>query len=186
MSSPAIRSGRSRWTGEARAYTYELSDAIRRVLLGEDPSGVHISERATQRLAAIRETFEPRVSATSTVVADDGSRLRWWTFAGARANAVLVAALGSVEPDLLEDWSYSNLAIALRSDATPARVSLALHQAGLQFGDDFAAVVPEVSPQALKKLKFAELLPGALAVDTLARRASDHEYAALIARSPIH
>ncbi|KRE61580.1 DEAD/DEAH box helicase [Nostocoides sp. Soil756] len=182
---PSDQVGRSRWTGEARAYTYELSDAIRRVLLGEDPSGVHISERAAQRLAAIRETFESRVSASSTVVADDGSRMRWWTFAGARANAVLVAALGSVAPDLLDEWSYSNLAIALRSDATAARVALALRKACVQFGDDLAGVTPEVSPQALKKLKFSELLPHALAVETMARRASDHPSAATVARSPI-
>lgn len=182
---PSDQVGKSRWTGEARAYSFELSDAIRRVLLGEDPAGVHISERATQRLAAIRDAFAPRVSPDGTMVADDGARLRWWTFAGARANAVLVAALGLVDPDLLDEWSYSNLSIALRSDASPARVSLALHQATKQFGDDLAGVVPEISPQALKKLKFADLLSDEMAIRTLAARLSDSHSASIVASTPV-
>ncbi|NHA66854.1 DEAD/DEAH box helicase [Phycicoccus sp. CMS6Z-2] len=179
---PSDDVGRSRWTGDSRAYSFELSDAIRRVLLGEEPAGVTLSTRASQRLLALREAFEPRVSADSTVVAMDGTRLRWWTFAGARANAVLVAALGAVAPDLLDEWSYSNLAVALRSDATPAQISVALRDALEQFGSELAGVQPEVSPQALKKLKFSELLTPQLAVATLAHRTGDWASAANVAR----
>lgn len=178
---PSDRPGRSRWSGDARPYSYELSDAIRRVLLGADPVGVQLSERARQRLAAVRVAFEPRVREDATVVAPEGSRLRWWTFAGAKANAVLTAALGGVAPELLDEWSYSNLAVSLRSDATVAKVASALRQARAEFGDDLAGAVPEVSDQALKKLKFSELLTPAMAEATLAVRGCDYLGAARVA-----
>ncbi len=182
---PSDRPGRSRWTGDGRAYSFELSDAIRRVLLGEDPAGVVLSERARRRLAAVRLAFEPRVSEDSTVVAPDGARLRWWTFAGAKANAVLTAAVGAVAPDLLDEWSYSNLTVSLRSDATAPALAAALRAAKVDFGDDLARVVPEVSEQALKKLKFAELLPPPMAVATLAARSADWSGARRVCSRPV-
>jgi len=182
---PSDQPGRSRWSGDARPYSFELSDAIRRVLLGAEPAGVYLSERAQQRLAAVRAAFEPRVSEDSTVVAPEGSRLRWWTFAGAKANAVLTAAIGGAAPELLDEWSYSNLAVSLRSDATASALSSALRRARADFGDDFAGVVPEVSEQALKKLKFSELLPPALAIATLSARSADWQAAGMVARVPV-
>lgn len=182
---PSNRPGRSRWSGDARPYSYELSDAIRRVLLGENPAGVLLSERAQQRLAAVRLAFEPRVSDGSTVVAPEGARLRWWTFAGAKANAVLTAAVGAVAPELLDEWSYSNLAVSLRSDATAAALAAALRTAKVEFGSDFASVIPEVSEQALKKLKFSELLPPAMAVATLSARSADWSGAGRVYSVPV-
>lgn len=144
-----------------------------------------MSARAEQRLGAIRGAFAERVDEQATVLAQDGARLRWWTFAGARANAVLAAALGAVAPELLDDWSYSNLAVTLRSDATPASVTKALGAARARFGDDFKGVEPEVSPQAIKKLKFSELLPPAVSVSTLSARGADHGSAAKVLCLPV-
>ena len=183
---PSDRPGRSRWSGDARPYSFELSDAIRRVLLGADPSGAHLSERARQRLAAVRLAFEPRVSEDSTVIAPEGSRLRWWTFAGAKANAVLTAAIGAVEPGLLDEWSFSNLTVSLRSDATAPALASALRTAKVEFGRDLVGVVPEVNETALKKLKFSELLPPALAIATLSARSSDRAGARRVASAPVH
>jgi ATP-dependent Lhr-like helicase len=177
---PSERTGRSAWTGEARAYSFELSDAIRRVLLGATPSGVLLSARASARLQALMSQYAHRVSEDATVVADEDGRVRWWTFAGARANAVLTAALGLVAPELLDEWSAGNLQVPLRSDATAGAVASALRAARDVAGDDLAGAVPSVSEQALKKLKFAELLPPALAREALGERGSDHQAAALI------
>lgn len=182
---PSDRPGRSRWSGDARPYSFELSDAIRRVLLGADPSGAHLSERARQRLAAVRLAFEPRVSEDSTVIAPEGSRLRWWTFAGAKANAVLTAAIGAVEPGLLDEWSFSNLTVSLRSDATAPALASALRTAKVKFGRDLAGVVPEVNETALKKLKFSELLPAALAIATLSARSADWSGAGRVGSVPV-
>ena len=118
---PSDQPGRSRWSGEPRPYSFELADAIRRVLLGEEPEGVEVSGRAAGRLDKLRATFSDRVRPDATVVAPENLRLRWWTFAGAKANAVLTAAIGAVAPELLDEWTYSNLTVSLRSDATRSR-----------------------------------------------------------------
>lgn len=182
---PSDRPGRSRWTGDTRAYSFELSDAIKRVLLGEVPAGIQLSERAIQRLSAIRATFESRVRPDTTVIAPEGALLRWWTFAGARANAVLSAAIGAVAPQLLDEGTYSNLSVALRSDASGPAVMAAMRDARARFGADLTAVVPEVSEHALKKLKFSELLPPGLAAQTLSARGTDCHGAAQVARKPV-
>ncbi|MBK6874128.1 MAG: DEAD/DEAH box helicase [Kineosporiaceae bacterium] len=182
---PSDRAGTTKWTGDSQPYSFELSDAIRRVVLGADPVGVTLSKRAVQRLGRLRETFGPRADSECTVLASEGARVRWWTFAGARANAVLTSALGVVAPELLDSWTFSNLNIALRSDATAAAVSAALRQAQSRFGIDLAGVAPEVSERALKRLKFSEMLPPDLAVGTLAMRAADWQGAAKVAARPL-
>lgn len=182
---PSDGLGRSKWSGDPRPYSFELSDAIRRVLLGADPAGVELSGRAVERLARLRETFDSRVSDDSTVIADEHVRLRWWTFAGAGANAVLTTALGQTAPELLDEWTCSNLNVSLRSDATAGSVRAAMRDARNRFGDDLAGVVPEVSKQALKKLKFSELLPPHLALQTLAARGADWQGAGAVARQRV-
>lgn len=177
--------GRSKWSGDPRPYSYALSDAIRRLLLGSQPPGVELSQRAAERLARVRGTFEPWVSDDATVIAKDGTRARWWTFAGGRANAVLSAALGRIAPDLLDESVFSNLNISLRPEATAVSLRDSLREARRRFGDELSAVAPEVSQQALKKLKFSELLPPDLALQTLAARGADWKSASAVARRPV-
>jgi ATP-dependent Lhr-like helicase len=97
----------------------------------------------------------------------------------------MTAALGHVAPQLLDEWSFSNLSVSLRSDATATAVSAALREARARFGDDWAGIEPEMSDQALKKLKFSELLPPQLATWTLAARSADHRGARLASALPV-
>ena len=119
------------------------------------------------------------------MIAQEHVRLKWCTFAGARANAVLTTALGNVAPELLDVWSYSNLNISLRSDATGMAVMAALREARRRYGDDLTRVVPEVSEQALKKLKFSELLPPHLAMLTRSTRVADRHAASVVGKHSI-
>lgn len=182
---PSDRKGVSKWSGDPRPYSFELSDAIRRVLLGAVPPGASLSTRAVQRHESLGAEYADRVSEDCTVLGMEGARLRWWTFAGGRANAVLTAALGHVAPELLDEWSFSNLHLSLRGDATASAVAAALREARARFGDDLAGIEPEVSESALKKLKFSELLPRQLAMRTMAARTADHRGAGLVAAKPI-
>lgn len=183
---PSDRVGRSKWMGEPRAYSFDVSDAVRRVLLGATPTGADLTSRALARLDALRGQFRHRVAQDATVVAQDDGRVRWWTFAGARANAVLTAALGEVAPELLDQWTFGNMHISLRSDATASSVGSALRAACDEYGDDLAGVVPPVTDHALKKLKFAELLPPHLALAALSARGADVRGAArVVARAPV-
>jgi ATP-dependent Lhr-like helicase len=183
---PSDRGVVTKWSGESRPYSFALSDAIRRVLLGADLPGVALSQRAVERLALVRDRYARYTDPDSTVVApDDNARLRWWTFAGARANAVLNAALAAVAPELLETGSFSNLNLALRGDAAAPSVAAALREARRRFGEELSAVAPEVSERAMKKLKFSEMLPPDLARLTLAARSADNAHAVRAARRPV-
>ena len=131
---------------------------MRRVLLGETPQRAALTSRATERLTGLRDEFSGRVDAERTVVASDGDRVRWWTFAGARANAVLTAGLARAAPALLDEGSPSNLHLSLAGGTTAAQLQVALAQVRWIGGERLSQIEPEVSQTALRKLKFSELL----------------------------
>lgn len=170
---PSEQRGRSLWSGATAAYSFELTQAIRRVLLGGRPTGVQLSERAVTRLEQIRDEYQLRVASAATVVRDEGSQRRWWTFAGFGTNATLSAALRDVRPDLVDEEQYDNFWIRLRPDVTAAEVRSALDMAYERFGPMLEGVVPAVGETALSELKFSEMLPPDLARRALAARITD-------------
>lgn len=167
--------GVSRWSGSPQPQSYALTNAIREVLLGTDPTGVLLSRRAVERLGALRDEHAVVVDASVRVVAPwDGGQVRWWTWAGARANGTLAAALSAVSPGLVDELDrYDNRYVKLRGDATPRAVASACSAAVERFGPDLARVEVSVSDEALKQLTFSELLPPELATATLLARAFD-------------
>lgn len=86
---PSDDPGRSRWAGSGGALSIEVCHAIRRVLANDAiPEGS--TRRAADQLALLRETFFfVRDGSTSLERDPERQRSRWWTFAGARANAEL-------------------------------------------------------------------------------------------------
>jgi ATP-dependent Lhr-like helicase len=91
-----------------------------------------------------------------------------------------------VAPGLVDELDrYDNRYIKLRGDATAGAVREALIATKQAFGDDLAGVQAPVSEDALKQLKFAELLPPALATATLAARAADADGCRAVARSHV-
>lgn len=163
-----------RWTGLPQPLSFALCRAQRDVLLGADP-GATVSKRAASGLAALRSDRGDQVAEGRTVVRRDGD-LWWWTWAGARANATLTAALPSVaDPDL----RYDNFRIRLRGDARHAAITVGLGEIDWDQVDD-----PMVDPSALRGLKFAEILPSEVAAHTLGRRLADPVGAQAAAREP--
>lgn len=168
---PSDRAAESKWSGMPQPESYALSDATRRVLLGAAPAGVALSKRAVDRLEQLRGEYVNRVAEGSTVlVREANGRLRWWTWAGARANAVLVAALLEVAPHVLdESRAYNNWQIGLRGNARLTEISAALKTwRGLDRQPEIL-----VADAALRGLKFAELLPPAMAASVVGRRMSN-------------
>ncbi|MFE3857318.1 DEAD/DEAH box helicase [Streptomyces griseorubiginosus] len=175
---PADEGGRARWNGfgAERIRSFPLARAARDVLLGEDPP-VRLTKRAEVRLAEARETHLQTVHPGGTVVTriapDD---VRWWTWAGHRANATLTASLpAAVIPHrrLNDRW------IRLRDDLTPQgwRAAVADAASGL--------CLPEVDGQAVRGLKFGEALPPRLAEATLAARGGDDRSAGKVLEEPV-
>ncbi len=89
---PSKQQGRSRWVGSPRFLGFDLCRAVRSVLAGRDPE-VTLSRRAQTRLAELREEMPFCTEDYSAFVTDAAGTIRWWTFAGLGANAVLAQFL---------------------------------------------------------------------------------------------
>ena len=172
---PSDIPAKMRWMGDAAPLSFALARAERDVLLGADPD-VTISKRATEKLEEVRADHHIEVSPRGLVLLRDGDDVHWWTWAGARANATLIAGLPGIAD---ESQRPDNFRIRLRGrrGSREAR-SRALRSV------DWAAVLPAVSPAALGGLKFSDVLPPDLAGVTIAERLADHAGAEAAASEP--
>lgn len=174
---PADDGGRARWLASGwSGLGFELSRAMREVLLGAEPP-VRLTTRAVNRLAAEREERLPLVHPGGSVIVRDrdSTDVRWWTWAGLRANATLAATFADVVDPVQRFDDYQ---IRLREDLTPEvwrRHTVDAQQ---------RLCLPEPSEKALKGLKFSDALPNLLAMRTLAARVADLDGAAAVMRQP--
>ncbi|MFE0720544.1 DEAD/DEAH box helicase [Streptomyces rochei] len=166
---PADSGGVAKWmNGGIAGLSYALTRAMREVLLGEDPP-VSLTRRAEACLAEQRESDAPgTVHPGGTLITRVGTDVRWWTWAGYRANATLAATLSSVSDPLQRP---TDCWVRLRDDVTPAGWRAARSSVGENL------VLPDVDPRAVRGLKFSAALPGRLAVATVAARMADFESA---------
>ncbi|MET8664435.1 DEAD/DEAH box helicase [Streptomyces tendae] len=169
---PAESGGRARWggVGLARATSYELTRAAREVLLGATPP-VGLTRRAEGALARARNEGAEVVHHDGTVIVRGGrdTNVRWWTWAGYRANATLAASLSTIADPLQRP---TDTYVRLREDITPQDWKRAASDAAGHL------CLPEVDPRALAGLKFNAALPPRLAEATLAARMADLDGAA--------
>nr|WP_234386158.1 DEAD/DEAH box helicase [Streptomyces lydicus] len=164
---PTEGGGVAKWTsGSLAGLSFALTRAMREVLLGADPS-VSLTRRAEVCLAAWREEEAPdTVHPGGTLVARQGSDVRWWTWAGYRANATLAATLQSIADPVQRP---TDCYVRLREDLTPA-----MWRASHDAADGGAALVlPDVDRRAVHGLKFSAALPERLAVASVAARLAD-------------
>ncbi|MCT7657633.1 DEAD/DEAH box helicase [Mycobacterium deserti] len=172
---PSDIPARMRWAGDAGPLSFSLVRAERGVLLGVDPE-VTISKRAAKALEEIRENHHIEVSANGLVLLREGDDVHWWTWAGARANATLIAGLSGIADDAQRP---DNFRVRLRGTEAAEYLPAALKGLG------WDEVLPFVSPAALAGLKFSEVLPPDLAVATIAERLADHDGAKAVAAEPL-
>ncbi|MEH0841064.1 DEAD/DEAH box helicase [Micromonospora sp. CPCC 205711] len=175
---PAENGGKALWmTGASpQGLSYRMVRAMRDVLLGADPP-VALTARATTRLAALRDDASATVHPGGPVVVrDKDGEVRWWTWAGFRANATLIATLG----DLADATQrYDDAGIRLRPDLDRQLWRAATADAAERI------CLPDVSEKAVAGLKFSAALPRRLATATLAARFADVEAAAAVLREPV-
>jgi ATP-dependent Lhr-like helicase len=168
--------GKARWTtGGWAGLGFELSRAVREVLLGADPQ-VKLTHRAVKRLAQERDERSSLVHPGGNVVLRDRhGDLRWWTWAGFRANATLAATLTEVVDPVQR---FDDCQIRLRENLTRAEWQALVADA------DQRLCLPEVNKKALDGLKFSEALPERLAMATLASRLADLDGATAVLQEP--
>ncbi|MFI7364822.1 DEAD/DEAH box helicase [Streptomyces sp. NPDC050149] len=164
---PVEGGGKARWggLGLSRSGSYALTRAAREVLLGESPP-VGLTRRTVSTLDQIREKGAELVHPDASVILRGGrdTNVRWWTWAGSRANATLAASLGSAADPLQRP---TDAYVRLREDITLQEWKQAKSDATGQL------CLPSVDPRALHGLKFSVALPPRLAEATLAARMAD-------------
>lgn len=173
---PSEAPGRMRWTTGASPLSFELCRAQRDVLLGAQPQ-VTLSRRADAGLVRLREERSGTALSSGTVVQHDKDPW-WWTWAGARANATLAAALSDVVDSA---GHYDDLRIRLRSDSAPGEIGEALDAVRRQP----ALPWPAVTEESIQGLKFSEVLPPELAHQVVAQRMGDEDKARVVAGEPV-
>lgn len=176
---PVEGGGKARWggVGFARTASHALTRAVREVLLGETPP-VALTRRAEGALSRARSDGAGLVQADATVITQGGhdTNVRWWTWAGYRANATLAATLSSVADPLQRP---TDTYLRLREDITRQEWKRAAAEAGERL------CLPAVDPRAVAGLKFNTALPRRLAEAILAARLADLDGAAHSLREPV-
>jgi len=165
---PTDAPGVARWSGNAQPLGAVVARGVRQVLLGSDPAGVTLSQRARERLAQLRAEHPWVRPDTTTLVVEGRGRARWWTFAGWRANLRLAQAVAGLRRDVA---AVDDLTIALDPGTTVEQLGQAVSAATLEPADLAAWVTDE----AIDGLKFSDCLPRSLATTVLARRLADPE-----------
>ena len=172
---PAEGGGKARWlTPGVSGASFALARAAREVLLGADPP-VALTQRAKRILAEVRDEHVAAVHPAGTVITRAGEDVRWWTWAGYRANATLAATLSHMTDSVQR---FDDASLRLRSD-----LSLEMWKAGTADATE-RLCLPDVDQRALAGLKFNEALPERLATATLAARMADLDSAARILAEP--
>ncbi|MEV4765929.1 DEAD/DEAH box helicase [Micromonospora chokoriensis] len=175
---PAEGGGKALWMtgGSPQGLSYRMVRAMRDVLLGADPP-VALTGRAKSRLAVLRDDATPVVHPAGPVLVRGGDgEVRWWTWAGFRANATLIATLSELADP---GQRYDDASIRLRPDVDRAVVQQAIADAAHRI------CMPDVSGKALAGLKFSAALPERLAVATLATRLADIPAAQAVLAEPV-
>jgi ATP-dependent helicase Lhr and Lhr-like helicase len=165
---------RMRWMGESAPLSAALARAQRDVLLGEDPE-VTLSKRARAALSDLRLERSTEVSSRGLVVLRDGDEAYWWTWAGARANATLIAALPGIAD---EAQRPDNFRVKLTGPEAANALSRPIA------GVDWPQVRSAVSQRAVEGLKFSEVLAPEIASATVSERLTDSAVAAAVASTP--
>jgi ATP-dependent Lhr-like helicase len=174
---PTELRGRSRWIGSGGVLGFEHCRAIRRVLAtGRCPGTLY--KRAIERLAQLAKEFAWVDEQRTTVVRDGSGNVRWWTFAGLRANAVVIEALG---PMAERGGRITNLAVQIRPDVDVDDLHARIRQLR---PEDLVDALP-VPDDAIDALKFSACLPRGMAQRILRRRLADVTGARQVLVEPI-
>jgi ATP-dependent helicase Lhr and Lhr-like helicase len=169
---PTEESGRSRWLGEGQMLSYLLCQSIRRILAGEEQARFW-SGRATACLEELRTENSWASPEATSIVRHPNGEVRWWTFGGGIANALLADHLRTQI-----DVRGGNLAI--KFPATSALDSVVEAVSAIIVED----VHPAPNAKAIENMKFTECLSPELAAEVFCARFNDAEAVKKIVREP--
>lgn len=173
---PAEEGAVARWMGAPTMRGRALCEAIRGVLTSDDEDPWW-SRRTREAIAAQRAEHDFLPSQGTCLIATPGG-VRWWTFAGGAANALLAALL---EQEMGDAVRASDLYLEFREGAGQSEAGVRLQVARLAAADrpslDDARAAAVRSAGASRVSKFQPCLPPAMAADLLVERLYDLDIA---------
>ncbi|HQN10292.1 MAG TPA: helicase-related protein, partial [Thermoanaerobaculia bacterium] len=157
--------GKSVWLGSGLPLGFVLCSAVRDLLReGLDPA--LLTKRGNTKLEELRSDFAFLPDQGTALVQDAPSRVRWWTWAGLRANAALADGLTAAGTKV---FSRDNFSVVVRAQSA-LEVSAAIERLKASApGPEPTSLVDE----AIDGLKFSACVPEDLARAMLRRRLSD-------------
>ncbi len=172
---PADEKASVRFSGAAQPLSYDLCQSVADVLGGASLDSVVLSHRATEQLEELRSQF-PRAASGRTLLIRDENGLRWFTFAGLRANLELAARLDTLRSPTTQRDNFS-----ITLDAYVDQAALEVARASPTPPGALAHLVHDVSGA----LKLERALPESLVQDIMIERLADREAVDWVAAAPI-
>lgn len=172
---PTEQKGSIRFPGIAQPLSFELCQSIAAVLEGDPLESVELTERATRGMAELRSGL-PGVRVGRTLLIESPGGLRWYTFAGLRANLELAARMSSLRTQITQ---RDNLYIAIDGSVDREELKVAVERETP--GVELARLVDDVSGA----LKLQRALPDDLIQEILIRRLRDPKSVLAVEGAPI-
>lgn len=165
---PAEQLGIARWVGGARPISRRIAEAVR-ALLTSDDNRSYWSRRAVTQMQHLRSSSEWLTADSTCLVPSAGQGLRWYTFAGTRANLAIAAGLQRL---LQAPVRSGTIAVTIDTGSTVQSVCAAIEQLRRQ---PVEWLLPEIEEAAITGLKFSDCLSPALSRAMLQQRYADPE-----------
>lgn len=172
---PVEQKGSVRFPGTAQPLSYEICQSIAAVLEGASLDPVSLTERGTKCLSELRAEL-PGVRAGRTLLTETPKAMRWYTFAGLRANLELAARLSPLRSQISQrDNLFITIDETVNRDALRAAIEVEAP------ASELASLVADVSGA----LKLQRVLPDDLVEEILVRRLRDDAAVANVVGEPI-
>jgi len=178
---PAPDAGYPSWMGDPRFLSWEVCQAMREILLADDHEATWTG-RACEVIDTLRAQYAFLHDGPAPLV-DEGDIIRWWTFAGGRANNLLAHLLSA---ELGDKITASNTAVTIAESAGKSLVAARQAVAALSRP---GRISREATRQAAagaargRISKFQPCLPGRLELELLAETLMDVQSAIVAATS---
>lgn len=176
---PAAAGAAPNWLGTPGSLSFALCQEIKATLreaTAEEAGWV--TDEAAEELSALRQMYEGLVEPDSTALEDGEDAVIWHTFAGARANRVLAAALARSD----QRWRVGNLSLVAKG-LPRVEAAKAIAELGRA---DLRAVASEAAAGFVRGelSKFQPCLPESAERALLVERLLEVEVAERIAQTP--
>lgn len=157
---PVDLPGKSRWMGMGLGVGPLLAEAHRRVFIDDQSVAAYLSERAGRHIIGLNEEYA-FVDDEALVVVGDSKEITLWTFAGIHANLLLADLLAD---EGIENVSARGLCVVIKESLNLSDVESILER--IEVGDDDELPKRCAEHPLIEQLKFGELLPEELLVET--------------------